>query len=98
MSRSAGTGSPLNFRCAACRRRETCLDFKSRKGWSGDVELTGNTKKRQRASPRHGTVLHQYRCRSCGHVGYSAHNDLARKAEAEAEAGALPPAHAPSTP
>ncbi len=81
MSRSSGTGSPLNFRCWYCRRQETCQDFKSDRGWGNRVVRTGFSKMTGRGSPRHNDLALQYRCLDCGHVGYSKHKDLARKVE-----------------
>lgn len=81
MSRSAGPGSPLAFFCSACRRRS---------GWSVarragyDVVRTGRTRKhRSKFGSARGVrslgVAHEYRCRSCGHIGWSAHVDMERK-------------------
>jgi hypothetical protein len=75
MSRSAGTGSPVWFRCWACRStlvRDT----------HSTVELTGRTKpsprrKHHTLGLRSTMTLREYRC-SCGHVGWSNHIDLER--------------------
>ena len=85
MSRSAGSGSPCFFRCAACRRKETSWRLLSDRGWVDRIELTGVERNRSRASVRHGTVLRQYRCLDCKHVGFSAHNDLDRKKRGESQ-------------
>lgn len=75
MGRSAGTGSPVWFRCYNDRRGV---------GIDHTVRLTG----RERPSPakkghtkgsRSSWFLREYAC-SCGHVGWSNHVDLARMA------------------
>jgi hypothetical protein len=76
MGRSAGTGSPVWFRC-----------FNERRGIGIDHEitLTGRTRpyrpKRMIGSRSEFTSF-EYEC-SCGHVGWSNHKDLARMAGAE---------------
>lgn len=81
MSRSAGTGSPVWFRCSKCR--STVRGSKG--GWAGDVTLTGRERKtvsfRRRYSclgTRSTCIDREYRC-ECGHVGWSNHIDLAFK-------------------
>lgn len=75
MSRSAGSGSPVWFRCAVDRSDYTT-------GMEHRIELTG------RSRPYHPPRVlgsrstfrsREYRC-SCGHVGWSNHRDLARLA------------------
>ena len=70
MSRSAGPGSPLAFRCARCRLRRV----------EGVVGRTG--RERPYRAPRGSClgirstlVSREYRC-SCGHLGWSNHVDL----------------------
>jgi len=73
-----GTGVPLCFACAKCRKQ---------RGWKmprgRDVVRTGRTKKLTgRAAgnqpPRSLGELHEYRCNDCGHVGWSRHHDMLR--------------------
>lgn len=77
VSRSAGTGSPVWFRCY--------LDRKGIYDAGGHrVQLTGNTrpyhpKHRHCLGSRSTTTSYEYRC-SCSHVGWSNHIDLARLA------------------
>ena len=83
MGRSAGTGSPVWFHCGAARRTR----------WHErqyTVTLTGRT--RPYKSPKGSCIgsrsvftSYEYRCDSCGHVGWSNHMDLAEQAmDAEA--------------
>lgn len=77
MGRSAGAGSPVWFRCHACR---STLVYER----DETVTLTGRTKPYpQRAhhtlGARSTRTSYEYRC-SCGHVGWSNHVDLARMA------------------
>jgi len=75
----AGTGQPITFRCWA-ERRERWQSF--HRADDHVMTMTG------RSRPYHGhkggrmtTTAYEYRC-SCGHVGWSAHVDAARKAGA----------------
>lgn len=77
---NAGTGQPIHFRCGMCRR----CDAHWRRGFKDDIELTGRTKPfNNLSSGRHGFtrlghVVYEYRCKACGHRGWSRHNDLKR--------------------
>lgn len=78
MSRSAGTGSPVWFRCYADRRGE---------GIDHVVTLTGRTrpyesKRRSAMGFRSTNTAREYEC-SCGHTGWSNHVDLERLAGKE---------------
>ncbi len=76
MSRSSGPGSPSWFKCAASR--SVTLDLHKARGHKHVVTRTGRTKPRSKgaaAGVRHGHVMWEYRC-SCGHHGWSAHNDI----------------------
>jgi hypothetical protein len=81
MSRSSGPGSPIYFMCHACRRaRARSLDWREYK--VGTVKLTGRTraytsKGYTALGVRGDRVAREYKC-SCGHVGWSNHNDLKR--------------------
>lgn len=79
MSRSAGTGSPVWFRCGGARRN-SYHDRQYR------VILTGRTKPYR--APRGSCIgsrsvftSYEYRCEACGYVGWSNHMDLARQAD-----------------
>lgn len=81
---NAGTGRPLHFKCSQCRL------VGSRRGYAVDVDLTGRKKtlKTSNAGIRNSKTEREYRCRNCGHVGWSRHMDLERKelkAKEEAE-------------
>jgi hypothetical protein len=78
MGRSHGPGSPVWFRCSKCR---STLNPDRRTGW--DVELTGRQRKanfKHAPGSRSSFMDREYRCLSCGHVGWSNHVDLAEKA------------------
>lgn len=88
MSMSAGTGSPIWFRCSACRRR--ChLRSEDPIGCSCPLckplpyQLTGRWRtrggKRGRLGTRNEPVSVEYTC-ECGHTGWSSHRDLVRQA------------------
>lgn len=77
MSRSAGAGHPLTFKCAKSHR-----DRVLRTGVPHRVTLTGRERPNAdgRGRPegsRADNVRREYRC-SCGHVGWSNHRDLRR--------------------
>ncbi len=77
---NAGTGEPLSFRCARCRRRRVVYIPRDGGTW-GFVTLTGRTRKHgHHRGVRHDAVAREYRC-GCGHVGWSRHRDLARLAK-----------------
>lgn len=84
MSRSFGTGSPVWFRCTKCR---STLNPDRRAGDITRVRLTGRERPRRRSKhhpigSRSTHVAREYECLDCGHVGWSTHVDLARKAAA----------------
>lgn len=62
---------PPYFRCAKCRRTPTG-------GFVEHIFLTGREKRCKPRSARYGATSREYACTSCHHVGWSAHNDLAR--------------------
>lgn len=83
MSESAGAGSPIWFRCAACRSTLRWTDPVSNTHRGMRVKLTGKTKKYygrtgSALGVRSTHVCRQYECLDCGHVGYSNHIDLER--------------------
>jgi hypothetical protein len=78
VSRSAGTGSPVAFRCHV--ERSTL-----RRGGEHRVKLTGRVRPYEPRGPmgsRSTFVAREYEC-SCGHVGWSNHIDLAHYAHPE---------------
>lgn len=88
---NAGTGRPLSFQCAACRRRKArALDGSHRRaalaenGRADRVWLTGA--KRYvlgNTGSRNDEWSREYICEDCNHQGWSRHIDLKYKAERE---------------
>lgn len=77
MGANNGTGQPYWFRCSQCRSTVRGSDG----GWAGDVDLTGRRRPhRGKVGARITSIDREYACRSCGHVGWSAHLDLCIKA------------------
>ncbi len=78
MGSNNGTGQPYWFRCTKCRSTLNA----SRGGFAGDVDLTGRKRrvKSNKGGARVTPIMREYRCRNCGHVGWSRHIDLAKKA------------------
>lgn len=78
---NAGTGQPISFMCSACRRNPHRI---WPQGFSSRVTLTGRTKEINdgRANGRSTNHRREYECTDCGHVGWSRHADLKRKADA----------------
>ena len=79
MGRSAGTGSPVWWRCAKARTNR----FHDR---HYSAELTGRT--RPYRPPSHSVIgqrsvhtSYEYVCSACGHRGWSNHMDLAYQAK-----------------
>jgi hypothetical protein len=87
MSRSHGTGYPIHFACSQARRiwhgsSDEQSARTSRERREHVVELTGRTRPTKRdgkGHPRKSWTTYEYRC-SCGHVGWSSHKDLERRA------------------
>lgn len=78
MGSNNGTGQPNWFRCSKCR---STLWGARNDGWASQVELTGRKRPhRGKVGARITHIDREYRCRSCGHVGWSAHIDLCDKA------------------
>lgn len=71
MSRSSGTGFPLWFKCARCRKSAPL----SRR--PTDVVRTGLTRPRPSGMMiRSLREHHQYRCKTCRHVGWTSHSGI----------------------
>lgn len=64
-----GTGQPMFFKCAGCRGATRF-----------DVDLTGRIRPAPLGNARGRSDLNcrEYKCRKCGHVGWSRHTDLGR--------------------
>lgn len=73
----AGTGEPISFLCPQERREKRYRDLYHKKH---HVIPTGRTKPRRTHSlgQRHGRISYEYRCETCGHVGWSSHYELER--------------------
>lgn len=71
---NAGTGQPITFRCANERREWP-------KRGRHSVVRTGRVKKRpyRALGQRMLMEAHEYRCLTCGHVGWSGHVDVLRQ-------------------
>jgi len=73
-----GTGRPLVFKCAKCRKTRI------RGCTQGDnYRATGRTRRLPRGSTgagrsRNTNRLVEYRCLVCGHTGWSKHRDMER--------------------
>lgn len=82
-------GQPRLFGCPRCRkdwflngeRHESHLN----RGGIQDVDLTGRTKPVTpgKSGLRSGLTRYEYKCRGCGHVGWSRHTSLARLADTQ---------------
>jgi hypothetical protein len=77
---NAGTGRPIHFRCSGCRAGARPWPA----GGFTSVVLTGRDRaaKAGTAGTRNSARAREYRCLDCGHVGWSRHTDLERKAAA----------------
>lgn len=85
-----GTGSPLTFGCTKCRQtwerlRRWDRVLSNLPGRLDRVKLTGRSKPRppgssRRAYARNLEVAFEYECLDCGHVGWSTHWHLAKRA------------------
>jgi hypothetical protein len=67
---NAGTGQPLTFKCAKCRITDWRTDV--------DLEATGRTRPMAHRGIRQTTRKIEYKCRICGHVGWTQHIDAER--------------------
>jgi hypothetical protein len=79
MGSNNGTGQPNWFRCSKCR---STVRGGHHCGFANDVELTGEQRphRSKKGGARITHIDRQYRCLSCGHVGWSCHVELADKA------------------
>lgn len=91
MGWSPGTGQPLSFACAKCRKSSAFYDLDT--GLTSDTvgrrfTTTGRTRKqRSHGSNYHhwGDVAYEYRCLGCDHVGWSRHPSVVRVYKHEQE-------------
>jgi len=87
---NAGTGEPLSFRCARCRKRSHrdrlygihAYPDGHDHGFANRVHLTGRSRPYKRIGQgiRTDSIAYEYTCRDCGYTGWSAHRDLMRYA------------------
>jgi len=79
MGANNGSGWPLTVRCAKCKRGR---DWRRSDTNDTDLVRTGRTKpyKGGNRGVRGLNTFHEYRCLTCGHVGWSRHVDIMRKA------------------
>lgn len=70
---NAGTGQPLTLRCAKCK-----TTWRRDYGGGTNLEATGRTKPVPHRGIRQTTRKIEYRCRDCGHVGWTQHIDAER--------------------
>jgi hypothetical protein len=79
MGANNGTGWPLYFWCAACKKKPGWKWGGHKPGWN--VVRTGRTRpyKGGNLGVRGLNTFHEYTCADCGHVGWSRHKDIARK-------------------
>lgn len=70
---NAGTGQPIVFRCARCRRTGVTHH---------NYSLTGQWKALKGSNDRTASVSIEYKC-ECKHQGWSRHIDIARRAVRE---------------
>ncbi len=86
MGRGKSAGQPLDFQCSACRKTKYQMfprrRFPESHGLVLDVTLTGKAKAVNdgRANGRSSNTRVQYKCNDCGHVGWSRHVEIFRKA------------------
>lgn len=76
---NAGTGYPLTLRCAKCKIGR---DYEHGAGRQGtNIEATGRTapltsKQQGSGNPRAIYFRAEYKCRDCGHTGWSRHSSI----------------------
>lgn len=73
---NAGTGYPLVLRCAKCKVLRDYRSFAHEDTHKGmNLEATGRSKPMKNRGYRQSKLKIEYRCRDCGHVGWSQHSD-----------------------
>lgn len=80
MSRSAGPGSPLYFRCTRCKtlRPRNAPQRGMNYVATGNVRPASHNKNHARGI-RSTSHAYEYRCLDCQHVGWSTHADVEKK-------------------
>lgn len=84
---ASGAGQPNTFGCAKCRqewnRNHTRGESYLNKGTLGRITLTGRVRPvhARKGGGRVCFTRYEYRCEDCGHVGWSRHIEVARKAD-----------------
>jgi hypothetical protein len=75
---NAGTGWPFTVRCAKCK---VGSDYTRSRPETTQLVRTGRTKPYNGGNTgvRGLRTFHEYRCLTCGHVGWSRHCDIVRK-------------------
>lgn len=78
MGANNGSGWPLTVRCAKCKRGR---DWRNSTNDGTDLVRTGRTKPYTGGNrgARGLDTFHEYRCHTCGHIGWNRHVDVARK-------------------
>lgn len=79
MGSNNGSGWPLYFWCAACKKRPGWGQLSVRPG--REVVRTGRTKSYTGGNlgVRGLNTFHEYWCTDCGHRGWSRHVDIAKR-------------------
>jgi len=74
---NGGTGQPYYFVCAKCRTWRRAFMGTTR---GMNLEATGRWRPRRdgRGGSRIGSKFVEYRCKDCGHVGWSKHKEAER--------------------
>jgi hypothetical protein len=69
---NAGTGYPITFKCAKCRKAPHHSHF------NPPLLATGRTRPADRKGIRQTTRRIEYYCQDCGHFGWTQHIDAER--------------------
>jgi len=73
---NAGTGYPLTFRCAKCKskRHKRSTNYIA----TGRVRPISKSRYSRHIGSRQTNRMLEYKCLTCGHVGWSQHSDMER--------------------
>lgn len=72
---NAGTGQPLTLRCAKCK---VGRDWREDRAGGTNLEATGRVRAVKHQTVRQTNRKIQYRCKDCGHVGWTQHRSAER--------------------